>query len=409
MRSSKQERDMSFAEFMNQAGPALLRTAWFLTGDTDHAQELAQAALVKTYLVWHKIDRDNPLAYARRCLVNHKIDVWRATRHEVVADLTSAGFELLSATHTSTTGIVLAETGRLIWGGQLEVGFDRDTRVGSNVRYSVVGQDGLRHELGASSTGKPGQEPTAHWKSGLVDGHPVTIGVFPGGKGDALAISFANGISYPIGVEELTGTGYAMFYVDYAALANEKERAVRPSEIASIRYSRPSGAIDGVEGDHRLSGRVLTLSKTLSVDVVLRPAAGGRTTVFGQTHLQDGSFSIGFDLSAATTDPRGVAVATGRAANITTTNGQKVGVRGAPIAAGILPAGASNIVMTLSANTNVAALAVSDRLSDGRVIFAINGDIFGSRDPSKDVVTAVMWTNADGTEGRVTVTQKQGR
>jgi DNA-directed RNA polymerase specialized sigma24 family protein len=97
MRSSQQERDMSFADFMNQSGPALLRTAWFLTGDTDHAQELAQAALVKTYLVWHKIDRDNPLAYARRCLVNHKIDVWRATRHEVVADLTSAGFELLSA------------------------------------------------------------------------------------------------------------------------------------------------------------------------------------------------------------------------------------------------------------------------------------------------------------------------
>jgi RNA polymerase sigma-70 factor (sigma-E family) len=73
-----------------------LRTAWFLTGDTDRAQELTQAALVKTYLVWHKIDRENPLAYARRCLVNHKIDVWRATRHEVVADLTSSGFELVS-------------------------------------------------------------------------------------------------------------------------------------------------------------------------------------------------------------------------------------------------------------------------------------------------------------------------
>src|SRR5450830_961057 len=100
MRSSKQERDMSFAEFMNQAGPALLRTAWFLTGDTDHAQELAQAALVKTYLVWHKIDRDNPLAYARRCLVNHKIDVWRATRHEVVADLTSSGLEHGAASHS---------------------------------------------------------------------------------------------------------------------------------------------------------------------------------------------------------------------------------------------------------------------------------------------------------------------
>jgi RNA polymerase sigma-70 factor (sigma-E family) len=97
MRSSKVERDASFAEFMDQAGPALLRTAWFLTGDTDRAQELTQAALVKTYLVWDKIDRDSPLAYARRCLVNHKIDVWRATRHEVVTDLTSPGLEARSS------------------------------------------------------------------------------------------------------------------------------------------------------------------------------------------------------------------------------------------------------------------------------------------------------------------------
>ena len=85
---------------MDQAGPALLRTAWFLTGEADRTQELTQAAFVKTYIVWHKIDQDRALAYARRCLVNHKIDVWRATRHEVVADLTSAGLELGSASQS---------------------------------------------------------------------------------------------------------------------------------------------------------------------------------------------------------------------------------------------------------------------------------------------------------------------
>lgn len=99
MRASKAERDESFAIFMAGAGPALLRTAWFLTGDTDRAQELTQAALVKTYVVWHKIDHATALAYARRCLVNHKIDVWRATRHEVVADLTSSGPERGAASH----------------------------------------------------------------------------------------------------------------------------------------------------------------------------------------------------------------------------------------------------------------------------------------------------------------------
>jgi RNA polymerase sigma-70 factor (sigma-E family) len=97
MRASKAERDASFATFMDQAGPALLRTAWFLTGDTDRAQELTQAAFVKTYVVWHKIDHDRALAYARRCLVNHKIDVWRASRHEVMVDNASLAFEPGSA------------------------------------------------------------------------------------------------------------------------------------------------------------------------------------------------------------------------------------------------------------------------------------------------------------------------
>ncbi|HEY8621654.1 MAG TPA: SigE family RNA polymerase sigma factor [Dermatophilaceae bacterium] len=100
MRASKAERDAAFATFMDQTGPALLRTAWFLTGDTDRAQELTQAAFVKTYVVWHRIDQDRALAYARRCLVNHKIDVWRATRHQVVADLTSVGFELGSTSQS---------------------------------------------------------------------------------------------------------------------------------------------------------------------------------------------------------------------------------------------------------------------------------------------------------------------
>ncbi|HYO19500.1 MAG TPA: SigE family RNA polymerase sigma factor, partial [Dermatophilaceae bacterium] len=89
-----------FAEFMDQGGPALLRTAWFLTGDTEQARELTQAALVKTYVVWHKVDQDRALAYARRCLVNHKIDVWRATRREVVADLSGGGPEPASASRS---------------------------------------------------------------------------------------------------------------------------------------------------------------------------------------------------------------------------------------------------------------------------------------------------------------------
>ena len=101
MRASKAERDTSFATFMDQSGPALLRTAWFLTGDADHAAELTESAFVQTYLVWPKVDHDRALPYARRCLVNHKIDVRRASRHEVADP--SAGLDLGSASPESAS------------------------------------------------------------------------------------------------------------------------------------------------------------------------------------------------------------------------------------------------------------------------------------------------------------------
>jgi hypothetical protein len=250
----------------------------------------------------------------------------------------------------------------------------------------------------------------------MVDGHPVTIGVFPGGEGDMPALSFANRISYPIGAEALRGTGYTMFYVDYAGLANEKEQAVRPSEIASIRWTGASGVIDGVEGDHRLIGRLFTLRQTpttqsqvLSVEVVLRPAGGGRTTVFGQTHLTEDLGGYGLDLNAATTDPSGVAVAMGRMPNITLVQGQRTAGPGAPIAAGILPPGSSFIGVILDTNLAVPGVAVSDRLPDGRVIFATTQlDVSRSPDPGSYSIKTVTWVNADGTRGRVDVTQKRG-
>ncbi|WP_374970210.1 sigma factor [Terrabacter sp. BE26] len=77
-------RDADFTAFMTQAGPALLRTAWLLTGDHDRAQELTQASLVKTYVAWPRVREGEALAYARRILVNHRTDVWRATRRELV-------------------------------------------------------------------------------------------------------------------------------------------------------------------------------------------------------------------------------------------------------------------------------------------------------------------------------------
>jgi hypothetical protein len=346
-------------------------------------------------------------------------------RHRIIAGASAAmavalvatGATLLTRPHdtaapqpatrtTATSGIVRAQAGYL-WGGQSEIQFDRDPSVKSNVRYSVV-FDGRRHELGTSSTGRPGQKPDATWKSGMVEGHPVTIGLVPSSAG-LPTVRFADGGSYGVGGEELKGTGYTMFYIGYDMAATDKEPA-RPSELASIRWSGPTGMVDGIEGKHRLTGRSLTVNNGVSVDVVLRPAVGGRTTVFGTTHFRTAKGGYGFDLSAATTGPSGVAVVTGRQpiASKVLLKGQDVftGTDGPPIAAGILPPGATDIGVILTTGEVANGLPVTERLPDGRVIFAIKAESAQPSQPSKDSIKAVTWTNADGSQGRQDVTQK---
>ena len=319
------------------------------------------------------------------------------------------------AAPTATSRVVRAQAGYL-WGGQSEIQFNRDPKVTSNVSYSVV-FNGRRHELGTSSTGRPGQKPEAAWKSGMVEGHPVTIGVFPSGA-DLPTITFADGGSYGVGGEVLPGTGYSMFYIGYDMDTKGKEPA-RPSELASIRWTGPTGIVDGIQGEHRLTGRRLTIGEGVSVEVVLRPGDREVTTVSGDAHLTDAKGGYATPLADATIDASGVAVVTGRyptdkRVNINGVKTRVVGDGGAPIAAGILPAGASNIGVELTSYEMITGPAVTERLPDGRVIFAIEADLTGSggvgpgespRDPSKDSIKAVTWTNADGTSGRKVVKQ----
>ncbi len=78
-------RDAEFAAFMAEHGTELLRTAWLLVGDPHQAEELAQAALVRTYAAWDRIRSDDPLRYARRVLANLRVDTWRRRRREVLS------------------------------------------------------------------------------------------------------------------------------------------------------------------------------------------------------------------------------------------------------------------------------------------------------------------------------------
>ncbi|WP_159941618.1 MULTISPECIES: SigE family RNA polymerase sigma factor [unclassified Nocardiopsis] len=73
-----------FSRYVAERGPALLRMARSLTGNHADAEDLLQAALVKTFLSWDRIA--NPKArdgYVRRAMVNTQISEWRRNRLDV--------------------------------------------------------------------------------------------------------------------------------------------------------------------------------------------------------------------------------------------------------------------------------------------------------------------------------------
>ena len=77
--------DAEFTAFMAEHADTLLHTAWLLVGSMDRAEELTQQALVRTYGAWRRARKD-PLPYARRVLVNLRVDTWRRRRREVLTD-----------------------------------------------------------------------------------------------------------------------------------------------------------------------------------------------------------------------------------------------------------------------------------------------------------------------------------
>lgn len=81
--STAAEHEADFQEFVTTRWPALLRTAYLLTGDHGHAEDLVQTALVRMHRYWRKIQRDggSPEAYTRKILVNLNTDRWRRGWH----------------------------------------------------------------------------------------------------------------------------------------------------------------------------------------------------------------------------------------------------------------------------------------------------------------------------------------
>ena len=67
-----------FRTYVVGRSPALLRTAYLLTGSRADAEDLLQTALAKTYLAWDRIrDREALDGYVRRVMVNTQTSWWR--------------------------------------------------------------------------------------------------------------------------------------------------------------------------------------------------------------------------------------------------------------------------------------------------------------------------------------------
>lgn len=67
----------SFADFATGSLPALLRFGHVLTGSPQEAEDLVQEALARCLRRWRRATAEDPVAYARRVMVNIHLTRWR--------------------------------------------------------------------------------------------------------------------------------------------------------------------------------------------------------------------------------------------------------------------------------------------------------------------------------------------
>jgi RNA polymerase sigma-70 factor (sigma-E family) len=77
----KQTDEADFHDFVVARWPRLVRTAYLLTGDRQHAEDLAQTALTRAYQSWARVRAaDSPDAYLHRILVRSNASRFRRRR-----------------------------------------------------------------------------------------------------------------------------------------------------------------------------------------------------------------------------------------------------------------------------------------------------------------------------------------
>jgi len=71
-------RQQEFDAFVRGRSPALLRSAYLLTGDQQLAEDLVQSALSRTHLAWRRLHQtSNAEAYTRRTMYHLQVSWWR--------------------------------------------------------------------------------------------------------------------------------------------------------------------------------------------------------------------------------------------------------------------------------------------------------------------------------------------
>ncbi|GAA1232150.1 SigE family RNA polymerase sigma factor [Oryzihumus leptocrescens] len=81
MAANKEEITAELTAFMHEVTPSLLHTAWLLTGDAGRAEELVHEALVSTCRAWPRLRDEDPLAHARRALLDQRAGAQPRFRH----------------------------------------------------------------------------------------------------------------------------------------------------------------------------------------------------------------------------------------------------------------------------------------------------------------------------------------
>lgn len=76
--------DDEFTEFVRAYQARLVHAAILITGSRAKGEDLAQEALLKTYLAWGRVRTGEAFAYTRRVMVNHNTDRWRLRHREPI-------------------------------------------------------------------------------------------------------------------------------------------------------------------------------------------------------------------------------------------------------------------------------------------------------------------------------------